>query len=68
MANRALSLIVDSPAEDRIAPIAVGDVVRTGEHAYPRYRVIAMSDDRAWVRDAQDGTDHIVPVARCRKI
>ena len=65
MAKAALTLVVSKPAGQAIAP---GDVVRTGEHAYPRYRVIATSDDRAWVRDVQDGTDHIVPIARCRKI
>lgn len=62
MANPALSLIVDND------PVAAGDLVRTGSNAYPRYRVIATSEDRAWVRDVQDGTDHVVPVARCCRI
>jgi hypothetical protein len=68
MAKSALTLIVDNSDEDRNAPIAPGDMVRTGEHAYPCYRVIATSDDRAWVRDVQDGTDYVVSLARCRKI
>ena len=68
MAKPALSLIVDNIPEDPDAPIAAGDLVRTGHNAYPRFRVIATSDDRAWVRDAQTGTDHVVPIARCRKI
>jgi hypothetical protein len=50
------------------APIAVGDVIRTGENRYPHFEVIAMSGDRAWVRDIQYGTDHIVTVAGCSKI
>lgn len=65
MARPALRLIVDEPAAETIA---AGDVVRTGDHPYPRYRVIATSDDRAWVQDAQDGTDYIVPISRCRKL
>ena len=68
MAKPALTLIVNDRAEAQIASIAPGDVVRTGENAYPQYRVIATQDDRAWVRDVQYGTDHIVPIARCHKI
>lgn len=49
-------------------PIAVGDLVRTGENSYPQYQVIATSEDQAWVRDVQRGTDHVVPIGRCRKI
>lgn len=50
------------------AHVAVGDVIRTGENLRPNYRIIAMSDDRAWIRDTQHGTDHIVPIDRCRRI
>jgi hypothetical protein len=50
------------------APIAVGDVIRTGENLHPHFEVIAMCHDRAWVRDTQYGTDHIVTVAGCSKI
>ena len=49
-------------------PFQVGDLVRTGENRHPHYQVIAVSADRAWVRDIQYGTDHIVAVARCRRI
>jgi len=48
--------------------IDVGNLVRTGEHLYPQYRVIAVSEDRAWVRDVLYGTDQIVPVARCSRV
>jgi hypothetical protein len=48
--------------------IDVGDLVRTGENLYPHYEVIAVSEDRAWVRDIQYGTDQIVPVERCNMI
>ena len=48
--------------------VAVGDAVSTGENVRPLYRVIAVTEDRAWIRDIQHGTDHVVPVDRCRKI
>lgn len=48
--------------------VAVGDLVRAGENFHRHYRVIALTEDRAWIRDTQHGTDHIVSVDRCRKI
>jgi len=48
--------------------VAVGDVIRTGENFHPHYRVIALTEDRAWIRDTQHGTDHIVPLDRCNRI
>ena len=48
--------------------IAAGDVVRTGENFHPHYRVIALTADQAWIRDTQRGTDHVVPLDRCRRI
>ncbi len=68
MARPALKLIVADAADERFAPIAPGDLVRTGTNSYPRYRVIATSGDRAWIQDAQDGTDHVVPVTRCHRL
>ena len=68
MTEPALSLIVDNFPSDSDTRIAAGDLIRTGDNAYPRYRVVATNEDRAWVRDVQDGTDHVVPIARCRKI
>lgn len=53
---------------DGSAHVAVGDVIRTGENCHPHYQIIAMSDDRAWIRDTQHGTDHIVPIDRCTRI
>lgn len=47
--------------------VAAGDRIRTGDNFHPHYQVIALSEDRAWVRDLQYGTDHIIPVDRCRK-
>ena len=42
--------------------VAPGDLVRTGKNFHPHYHVIALAEDRAWIRDVQYGTDHIVPV------
>ena len=42
--------------------VHVGDIVRTGENRYPHYRVIAISGDRAWIRDVQYCTDHVVRI------
>jgi hypothetical protein len=48
--------------------ISIGDKVHTGENRYPHYEVIALSGERAWVRDVQYGTDHVVPIARLTRI
>jgi len=47
--------------------IAAGDLVRTGPNAFPLYRVIAVYDDKVWVRDVQYGSDGIIGVTLCRK-
>jgi hypothetical protein len=64
VAWRSLADVRSEPAP----PAMVGDVVRTGENFYPHYRVIAVADDRAWVRDVQCGTDHVVAINRCVRI
>lgn len=48
--------------------ISVGDVIRAGENFHPHYQVIALTEDRAWIRDTQHGTDHIIPIDRCHRI
>ena len=48
--------------------ILAGDQVCTGPNDFPRYEVIALSGDMAWVRNLQNGADHLALVARCRKI
>ena len=48
-------------------PVAPGDVVRTGPNRHPLYRVIAVYEDRAWIRGVAKGRDHIVPLRRLRK-
>ena len=48
--------------------IREGDLVRTGTNLFPHYEVIAVSGDKAWVRNVQNGADQLAFVARCRKI
>jgi hypothetical protein len=64
LASRPLSLVRGEGS----FPIGPGDIIRTGSNSYPYYRVIAISEDRAWIRDVQNGTDHVVPTARCHRI
>jgi len=54
--------------DENIPAISVGDLVRTGENFHPHYHVIALSEDRAWVRDTQHGTDHVVPLDLCHRV
>jgi len=67
MSAHAWKSSVDLLGEDT-AHVAVGDVIRTGENRHPHYQIIAMSENRAWIRDIQNRTDHIVPIDRCRQI
>lgn len=46
----------------------VGDLIHTGANCHPKYQVIAVAGDRAWIRDIQHGADHVVPVQQCRKL
>ena len=48
--------------------VSVGDMIRTGENFRPHYLVIAVTEDRAWIRDTQHGADHIIPIDRCCRI
>ena len=56
------------PGEDSGELIAVGDLVATGRNKHPRYRVIALDADKAWIRGVSQGRDHVVPVSRLRKL
>lgn len=60
-----------SPANllgENAASIAIGDLVRTGDNFHPQFHVIAVTEDRAWIRDTQHGGDHIVPIDRCHRV
>ena len=43
-------------------------MIRTGHNCHPLYRVIAVTADRAWIRDIQHGTDHVIPIDGCTRI
>jgi hypothetical protein len=60
-----------SPAslrDEALTTIEIGDLVRTGENLHPHYVVVALTKDRAWIRDTQHGTDHVVALDRCLRI
>lgn len=42
--------------------------MRTSDNLHPQFKVIAVTDDRAWIRDTQYGADHVVPIDQCRRI
>jgi hypothetical protein len=48
--------------------IQVGDLVRTGANLHPHFEVVAVSGDKAWVRNLQSGADSLALLDRCRKI
>ncbi len=57
-----------SHARDYEELIQEGDLVRTGPNLYPHYSVIAVSGEKAWVRNVQTGLDGITNLIQCRKI
>ncbi len=48
--------------------ILAGDLVRSGPNLFPHFEVIAVNGDKAWVRNVQNGADHLALLSRCRKI
>jgi hypothetical protein len=48
--------------------IQAGDLVRTGQNAFPHYEVIAIHGDKAWLRNVQNGQDAVTNLNRCRKL
>jgi len=45
-----------------------GDLVHTGSNHFPHFRVVAVHEDMAWLRDVQSGLDHLVPLRRCHRL
>lgn len=52
-------------SQDRFTP---GDLIRTGPNPYPRYRVVAVSGGKVWVRNMTTSADAVVDCARCALI
>lgn len=48
--------------------IRPGDQVRCGENLYPHFEVVAVDRDTVWLRNVTDGSDHLAPLSRCRKL
>jgi len=48
--------------------IRAGDLVRSGPNLFPHFEVVAVHGDKAWVRNVQNGSDHLALLSRCRKI
>jgi hypothetical protein len=48
--------------------IRVGDIVRTGENLFPHFEVLAVHGEKVWVRNVQNGSDHLALLVRCRRI
>ena len=57
--------IEHTPTQDAIE---AGDLVCTGPNAWPQFRVIAVHDNVAWVRNTQTGVDGLTATGRCRKV
>lgn len=45
-----------------------GDICRHGANAFPRYRVIHVSEGKVWLRDIDSGADAIVDASACGKV
>jgi hypothetical protein len=48
--------------------IHVGDIIQMGANKSPQYSVIAISGDKVWVRNLQNGQDTLAPLKRCRRV
>lgn len=46
-------------------PVKVGDTVKTGPNDYPRFKVIAIDEGRAWLRNVISGDDAVVSLQEC---
>ena len=55
-------------SHDRDIPedVRVGDRVRTGPNFHPHFEVVAISGDKAWVRNVVTGADALAWLSRCR--
>lgn len=53
---------------DHDEDIIAGDLVRTGLNLCPQFEVIAVFGQKAWVRNVDNGEDHLALLSRCRKI
>lgn len=60
--------VYDVPEHTVDDVIRSGDLVRTSQNYFPHYRVIAVHQDKVWVRNIETGVDGLTALRRCRKI
>lgn len=48
--------------------ICPGAIVRTGENQFPRFAVVAIDAERAWVRNVQTGADQFARTSCLRLV
>lgn len=48
--------------------IRPGDLVATGANLHPYFEVLAVNGEKAWVRNVQNGADHLALLNRCRRL
>ena len=56
---------LDERATPAPEPVKVGDIVKTGPNDYPRFKVIAIDGDRAWLRNVISSDDAVVSLQEC---
>ena len=64
MAER-ISYLHDGKATPKPEPVKVGDIVKTGPNDYPRFKVIAIDGERAWIRNIISSDDAVVSLTEC---
>ncbi len=59
------SVVVDWVFLDKAA-VQIGDLVSADAGGMPTYRVVALEDGRAWLREGQHERIRVLPLARFR--
>jgi hypothetical protein len=57
---------VAAPPADE--PVRCGDIVRTGLNVTPEFQVIAVHEDKVWLRDLCSGLDALTALRRCHRL
>ena len=48
--------------EDDERSVRIGELVSADAGGMPIYRVVSLSDGRAWLKNIDDGADHLMPL------
>ena len=64
MAER-ISYLHGGKATPKPEPVKIGDIVKTGPNDYPRFKVIAIDGERAWIRNIISSDDAVVSLTEC---